>query len=74
MSSLTRERKERRALQRRMLREHRRSSLYLHSYKEQDIEPGVSVWGFWGCPRCRGVLDDLSGATDAQIGQLELEE
>jgi hypothetical protein len=57
-----------------MLREHRRSSLYLHSYKEQDIEPGVSVWGFWGCPRCRGVLDDLSGATDAQIGQLELEE
>lgn len=48
-------------MQRQALRDHATRGVYLHSTKVLDFGDGASVWGYWGCPRCKGVLDDLRG-------------
>jgi len=54
------ERRRIRRLRRRAVREHRAGDVYLHSVKLVDWGE-ASVWGYWGCPRCRGVLAELRG-------------
>lgn len=71
MTSLGRARKQARNHNRRVLREHRTRDVFLHSTKVTDLGEGAAIWGFFGCPRCGGVFDDLSGATAQQIDQID---
>lgn len=41
-------------LARRILREHRRGSVYLYHQTREAKTPAFEVWGFWLCPRCKG--------------------
>lgn len=59
MERSRRQRKAARIRNRRILREHRRDTVFLHSEKLASLGGAASVWGFWGCPRCGHVLLSL---------------